>query len=878
MSLLFGSGQKTKPQFTGLAAQTSTSAIGITIGFGKNRSSHNIIWQNDFKANKKKQKAGKGGPSQTTYTYSGSFMMALGWGPGINVTRVWKDQSKVTNYAELGFSLFSGSTPQSPWGYLESAHPSESLGYPGIAYLAVANYDLGQGNSLPQHSFEIEWPLVDTQVNGNGDADPALIIEEFLTNASFGVGFDFSVFDQDTVFSGPDAETTGDNAYQTYCRVMGFGLSPVMSSQQAAKEYFERWAKLTNTAIVWNGYQLKLRPYGSEVVEANGVRYNPDFTVRYVLSDDDFLRQDGQDPIAFDRVDPADAKNGYTITISNRENEYNDLPVSWRDQGLIDQYGYRKSDPMDAKEVCEPEMASVMVALIGQRVAYVRNRFMFSLGPSYSLLEPMDVVQCVDPVLGVFNVLITDFQETEDGFFEVEAEEYNGAVGIAASITTQTVTNSGFNTAVDPGPVNPPIIFEAPRSLTASEGSVPEVWVAVSGGNGTVANQNWGGCYVWASTDNVTYDQIGTVDTPARMGVLTANLAAFASPNPDNTNTLRVSLDMSEGELEDATAADAAAFLTLSYVDGEFLSYQNTDPTGLYDYDISTLYRGLYGSTGAAHTTGDKFARLDDAIFKYAIPKQYIGQTLYLKFQSYNQFGAGVQDLSECVAYTFTPTGSAFGTGADGKPVAPTGLARTNGAGFVRLNWNRNPDNDSVDNYLIFRADGASQPFGSATQIDSVPGNIPSYTDVTGVPGVTYTYFVVAANAAGNGPNSSGVNGTPSASVPVSISLLYPFGETIGTYPIDLPITYAISIPDNFAGSNADVRTNPSSSAAFTVELNGTSIGTVTINTSGVATFNTTGGGVNLVAGDTLTITPPASPDSNLAGVTFSIAATKVIT
>lgn len=253
MSLLFGGGgQKAKPQFTSLAVQTSTSAIGIAIGFGKNRSSHNIIWQGDFKSNKKKQKAGKGGPSVTTYTYSGSFMMALGWGPINDVTRVWKDQSNVTDYTELGFSLFVGDTPQSPWGYLESAHPAEALGYPGIAYLAVSNYDLGQGNSLPQHSFEIEWPLFGTQVGGNGDADPALVMEEFLTNPDYGVGFNFTVFDQETVFSGPDAETTGDSSYQTYCRAMGFGISPVLSSQQAAKKSLERWARITNTAIVWN--------------------------------------------------------------------------------------------------------------------------------------------------------------------------------------------------------------------------------------------------------------------------------------------------------------------------------------------------------------------------------------------------------------------------------------------------------------------------------------------------------------------------------------------------------------------------------------------------------------------------------------------------
>lgn len=878
MSLLFGSGgKKPKPQFTGLAAQTSTSAIGIPIGFGQNRASPNIIWQNDFKANKKKQKAGKGGPSVTTYTYSGSFIMALGWGPITDVVRVWKDQSKESDFTKLGMSLFLGATPQSPWGYLTSTHPDEALGYPGIAYLAVANYDLGQSNALPQHSFEVQWPLMGTQIGGNGDADPALVVEEFLTNPSYGVGFDFSVFNQETVFSGPNATTTGDAAYQTYCRAMSFGLSPLISNQESAGDSLSRWAQLTNTAIVWNGYELKLRPYGSDTVTGNGVTYLPDFSIQYTLTDADFLREEDADPIKFDRVDPADAKNGFDIVISNRENEYNDLPVSWRDQGLVDQYGFRKADSMDAKEICEPAMGAVVVSLIGQRQAYIRNKFMFNLGPQYSLLEPMDIVECVDPALGTFTVLITEFEEEDEGTYKVVAEEYHGSVTNPASLSVQTVTNTPVNTSVDPGPVNPPVIFEAPRSLTSSEATTPEIWIAVSGGNGTVENPNWGGCFVWASTDDITYNQIGNIDTPARMGKLTANLAAFGSPNPDNTNTLSVSLDMSGGILEDATAIDAAAFLTLCYIDGEFLSYQNVTETGEFDFNLTTLYRALYGSTGAAHVIGDNFVRLDETVFKYPVPAQYIGQTIYLKFQSYNQFGGGVQDLASCTAYPFTVSGSAFGTGTGGAPVAPTGLSRTNGAGFVRLNWTRNPENDWVERYLIFRATGASEPFGSATQIDSVAGNVSSYTDVSGIPGQAYTYFVVASNAVGNGPNSAGVNGNSSPSTPVNISLVYPFGENIGTYPIDLPVTFPIAIADDFAGSNADVRVNPSSTAVFTVSKNGVSVGTISINTSGVATFSTTGAGVDLGAGDTLSITPPEPADSTLEGVTFSIAALKAI-
>jgi hypothetical protein len=58
-----------------------------------------------------------------------------------------------------------------------------------------------------------------------------------------------------------------------------------------------------------------------------------------------------------------------------------------------------------------------------------------------------------------------------------------------------------------------------------------------------------------------------------------------------------------------------------------------------------------------SHTSGAPFARLDTAIFEYDLPANYIGQTIYLKFQSFNIFGGGFQDLSACAVYSFMPTG-----------------------------------------------------------------------------------------------------------------------------------------------------------------------------------------------------------------------------
>lgn len=759
MSFFFGKGSKTKPQFTGLQAQTSTSSVPVTLLYGQNRIAPNIIWQGDFKANKKKQKAGKGGPKITTYTYSASFQLALCWGPIRDVVRVWKDQSSETSYAALGFSLFVGDNPQTPWGYLSSNHPSQALGYPNIAHLDVANYDLGQSNGLAQHSFEVQGLLHGTGFNGI-DADPARMIEDFLTNPRHGVGFDTSVIDPDTFFSGPNAPTTGDSAFQTYCTAMGFAMSPALTSQSKASEVLDRWTMLCNTALVWTGYSLKFQPYGAEKVTGNGVTYLPNFPVRYMLGYNDFICSPNEDPIKFNRVDPADASNAMSIVIANRENQYNDLPVPWRDQGLIDQYGRRSEDSLDAKEICDPDMAAIMVAFMGQRKAYIRNSFEFKLSPAYCRLEPMDVVGCFDPRFGQFYVLITEISEDDNGEISVVAEEYIESVSSQTANVTQPVTTIGVNTGADPGNVNPPLIFEPPVSLSGT----PQVWVAVSGGNGTTANPNWGGCFVWLSTDNITYNEIGEIDTPARQGKLTAALADYTGTNPDNTNTMSVSLAMSGGDLEDASAPNAEAGATVSYVGGEFLSYENVTLTGPSAYNVTGLWRGQYGIDPIAHITGDDFARLDDSIFRFDLPADYIGQTLYLKFQSYNQFAGAVQDLADCTAYTYTPTGAGYGGGTGGVPLTPSGVSGSAGGGYTRITWSAPSSNEEVVRYDIYRATGSAQPFGSASKIDSVGPQNTSYVDSTGTANQAYTYFVVAVNSVGDSVAPAGVSLTPSNS------------------------------------------------------------------------------------------------------------------
>lgn len=887
MSLFFGSRMKSKPQYSSLQVQSSNNNTPLPLVWGQTRLAPNLIWYGDFKA-KKQKPAGKGGGGKggTTYTYSASVQMAICQGVSAGIVKVFRDNEKNASLSSLGLTFSNGDDPQSPWSYLTAKHPEAALSYPGTVWVAKANYDLGTSASLPQHSFETKALRWNTQIGGSGDADPALCVYDLLTLPTGGCGFPVSLIDTASLLSGPDAPTTGDSAFQTYCQAMSFGISPALTTQEQAIDVLDRWGKILNTAVVWNGAVLKFIPYALETITGNGVTYvppNPVTSSIYTLTDADYISGggsggDGQDPIIITRRNPQDQKNRLQMEILNREKEYNAVPVEWVDQALVDQFGNRQDAVFNAHEVCDMAMATSLVALMGQRNAYRGgNTYKFSVGPAFCLVEPMDTLTLVDPVLGVMIVQVDRIEEDEENNFSIEASQLLQGSTDTTGFAPPDQTPTGNDTGVAAGNVNTPVFIE-PTSLLA--GSEAQVWAAVSG----VDTDHWGGCLVWVSQDNATYAQIGEITEPARMGVSTTALPLYAGANPDTTDSLGVNLTMSAGELISVSAGDAATYATLCYLGGEFISYQDALLTSTYHYTLGTkLYRGLYGTAAAAHLSGVDFVRVDDTIFKYVLPPQYIGKTLYFKFQSYNIFGGALQDLSTCTAYTYTPSGAGFGTGPGGAPTTPSTPSVSASTGYNLVTWTVNPAQDNIKNYDVYRANGTGAAFGTAAKIGTTTGN--SYTDSTAVASTAYTYFVVANNSIGASTNSAGANIT--SSPPSSVPFGFAFQKDTSGFSLSNPAVFfdtpgAISwtLPASLTNCKVELRGTgavaPSAQTDFDLQSPpGTSIGTIRFAASGtVATF-IKASPTTIPAGQTVQIVVPASLNGMSGTLYGSIVGTK---
>ena len=657
-----------------LQVQQSSQGLTLPVVYGRARVAGNLVWYGDFTTYEHKtttRQGGKGGggvkQEDVKYTYEAAVMMALCEGEIKGVTRIWRDKEKFSSPASLRLTLYKGGEEQPVWPHLQQAkHAAQAISYSGTAYLCSPNYELTKSAQIYSHNFEVDGKLgYSTSIV---DANPRDIIRDLLTNQKYGCGF--------------PVENLGDtDVYGTYCRAAGIFLSPVYSEQQEAQRNIAELLEQTNSAAVFSQGRLKIVPYGDSGLSGNGATYIPNLTPLYDLSDDDFIVSGAEDPVRVERKTNADAYNQVQIEYLDRANDYNIAVAEAKDQANIEQYGIRPKDAVKMHGICDAKVARQVAQLLLQRALYVRNEYEFKLGWKYCLLEPMDLVTLTDGGLGLDKtpVRITEIEEDEDGVLNVKAEDFPFGTASATEYPTQPSLGYSADYNVSPGNAHAPVMFEAPLQLTGGE---PEIWLATADGD------MWGGAEVWVSTNGDSYTRVGAVSGKARYGSLTAALPAGAVF--DRANTLGV--EIGAGQLTGGTEQDSRDLLTLCYADGEFLAYETAELKGVGRYVLGNLTRGAYGSNIDRHEAGRPFVRVDESLFKYPVPRDWIGRTVWVKLVSHNVFGSGAQDLAEVPAYSYRIIGAPLGQVANLRLTSSWAYGRE-----AVLAWDKLDDADTYD-------------------------------------------------------------------------------------------------------------------------------------------------------------------------------------
>ncbi len=626
----------TTPQkLTTLSVQTSSYGICMGLAWGTPRVTGNLIWYGDFVATQvSEEMGGKGGGGVTSisYTYKTAFALGLVESELVSIPRVWADKDK-TDLAALGLDLIAGAAGQSPWSYLVSKHPDEALNYPGLAYVGAASFELGNSASMPNLAFEIE--TTTAGAGGTPDAAPWVIVEDLLAAGGF-----------------PAARVGSMVDYINFTGANGLFLSPALTEQSRAADHVQSILDMTHTAAVTSEGMLKLVPFGDTAAVGNGYTFSPTTAPAYDLTDDDFLGLDGDLPIRIKRKAQSDAKNRLRIEFKDRENEYATGTVSAADEAHIAEFGERPADTVRYDAIKTAEIASKVAYLKLQRGLYVLNTYEFRLGWRYCRAEPMDILTLTHGLLGMSRVpvRVLEVEEDNEGALTILAEDFPQGAGQAPVHPPQPPSGYSTDMNVAPGNAAAPVIFEPPVGLAGQ----PELWLATSGG------ASYGGCAVWVSLDNVTYQQVGTLSGKSRHGITTAALPLGS--DPDTTSTLSVDLSVSGATILGGTADDRDLYNTLCWVGGELVSYQHAALSGVNRYNLTSLRRGAYGSTRTAHASASQFVRCDERVFRYPYDPAVVGKTLYVKLQAYNIYGGAWQDLADLTPTAYVVQGAPLGT------------------------------------------------------------------------------------------------------------------------------------------------------------------------------------------------------------------------
>lgn len=594
---------------------------------GTVRTAGNVIYYDDFTAHEHREthKAGKGGKSKQvsiTYTYTVAVILGLCEGPISGIGKVWIGKN-VHNYPadDIQLTLFDGEENQQPWAYTQGKHPDKALPYSGLAYMAGV-IDLGDSGSMPSYNFEVKGRLLET---GDGiDVNPADYIRYVLDK-----------------IGKKDMQIIGLENYRKYCKEADLLISsPPDEDAKAAREVVNEIAKLTNAYVFWSNDKLKIVPLADRPVG----NWAPDKTGITDLTADDFLPQSGGALVTYKRKDSSAIYNQFPVEFINRANGYEKESVSYEFTEDIKNYGVRAASVTNAHYIYTKERAVKIAEQLARNNKYERTQYTFKLDWSLCRLEVGDLVRLTDENSGIFEqvAVINGITEGTDGCLTVTAISRAPGNYPAAKYNVHA-NDRPYIDYNKTAPDTVPVIFQPPADLTADG---LELWIAAKG-----KADGWGGCTVYVSDDNTNYRTVGQIAGSARCGKLTHPLSPM--PNHPSGNQVMVTCN---DQLLSGTPQDAERKNTLCWIDGECMSYINATLQSNGAWLLSGLYRRQCNTAVRMHAKNTDFVRLDNSVFKVPFAKDDVGKKIYIKFCSYNIFGAGNQDLSEVKAYEYTLT------------------------------------------------------------------------------------------------------------------------------------------------------------------------------------------------------------------------------
>ena len=161
-SAIIGSPNREGPRLKELTATTSSYGSVMGRHFGRMRVAGSVIWATELVEHRDREGGGKGRPSVTTYSYTGSFAVALSSRPIKAIGRIWADGNLLRGAAgDLKapgtMRVYTGEFDQLPDPLMAAVEGADRCpAYRGLAYVVFEDLELSDFfNRIPALTFEV---------------------------------------------------------------------------------------------------------------------------------------------------------------------------------------------------------------------------------------------------------------------------------------------------------------------------------------------------------------------------------------------------------------------------------------------------------------------------------------------------------------------------------------------------------------------------------------------------------------------------------------------------------------------------------------------------------------------------------------------------
>lgn len=879
----------------------------------------NTLWYGDFKAKaiKKKQKTGLFSSKKVTvgYKYYVGIDLGLGLGPGVVLSKIWFDKDEVWSGSAgpnetslsinkkdlwggeekgggfIGTLRFYGGQFSQPANAYVSGKVSNGLpAYVGQTHIVLEGCYIGTQAMLRAMSFELSrfTNSIGLQAGHErigDDLNPAEMLFQIMTLEWGGLDVDPNDIDL------PSFVAVGETLFSE-----GNGMSLIISSPNSGRDAVEEVLR-----------------------QVDGVMYQDPLTGKIILR---LIREDYNLislPVldktnvsavrSFARSSWDDTVNQVRVTFTNRSNKYEKGTAIVQDLANINSQGRIRPVNLSypgvavgdlAQQLAGREMAQLSVPLF--RATLEVNREAADLRPGDAFLWSWDEYELTRVVMRVQKFSLGDLQ---DGRVVIDCVQDEFALDLTIFASPETSGHVPYVPVVA-APVASRLVKEAPYFLASASGlaiAATQSVVMVAAELPADADSY----DVYTSTDaGALYQRSAQGVVPSDIATLNTAITNSASLATGMIASIAVTLTDSTG-IAAHTAAEVAQGANLFLINGELFAYEGKSVAGAV-VTLSNVWRALLDTSPGTHAVGagvyflDGGNVIDDLFPATATVLVKLATNTADGSMDYTADAASSITLKGRTNRPLPPAAIKFGAGALNTPPA-------NGTSPQTVAWaNRNRLAQTIRK--IGDTASSHEPgqqttvrwrknAGAWTALNFAPGVTTATVDTGSVSGDTVDWefystrdgvdsfakwqFTSAAAAptgsspetsvgGGGGAPSTPTDTTPTYSAPLdSLSLVFPFGELIGTYAIDLPITFAQTIPAGLSGTNVDHRANPAATASFKLQKNGADVATVAISAAGAYTL-TAASAIELAAGDTLSCAPPAAEDATLRGVTITVA------